>query len=131
MTTSVSVMVVEDDQDIRDILSEVLIGAGYSAVTACNGAQALEILKTVKPGLILLDLNMPVMNGFEFRSLQKSDPAIAQIPTVVMSALHNMVAHLPELVIEEALEKPLELDQLLRVVEAHCGLRRARSVPSA
>jgi CheY-like chemotaxis protein len=119
--SSTSVMIVDDDEDIREILREVLTERGYTAVTAANGAEALEALKTVRPGLILLDLNMPVMDGFEFRRMQRGDRAAAQIPTVVMSALHHMRERIVDLAVDDALEKPLDLEHLLHVIRHHCG----------
>lgn len=116
----VSVMVVDDDQDIREILDEVLTRARHSVVTASNGATALDLLKSVRPRVILLDLNMPVMDGFEFLRIRKSDRAIAQIPTVIMSALHRMRERIADLAVDDVLEKPVDLDHLLRVVKHHC-----------
>lgn len=118
--TSVSVLVIDDDRDIREILDEILVSEGYSVVTAGNGVEALESLKNVKPSLILLDLNMPVMDGFEFRSIQRSDPAIALIPTVVISALYQMRQLIVDLAVDDALAKPVALEHLLRVVRRYC-----------
>jgi CheY-like chemotaxis protein len=119
--TSADVLIVDDDQDISDILSEILSSAGHSVITARNGAEALEKLKSVKPSLILLDLNMPVMDGFEFRRLQRLDPAVAQVPTVVMSALYQMRERIAHLAVDDALEKPIALERLLQVVGHFCG----------
>jgi CheY-like chemotaxis protein len=119
--TSASVLVVDDDQDISDILSEILTRAGHSVVTARNGLEALEKLKSVRASLILLDLNMPIMDGFEFRRLQRLDPAVAQVPTVVMSALHQMRERIARLAVDDALAKPIALERLLQVVGHFCG----------
>lgn len=116
----VSVMVIDDDVDIREILSEILADAGYSVVTAANGAEAIAMLKTVTPSLILLDLNMPVMDGVEFRQRQRQDPATARIPTVVMSAVHQMQDRIAGLGVDDALAKPVDLARLLQVVAHHC-----------
>lgn len=114
-------MVVDDDQDIREILSEILGDAGYLVVTASNGAKAFEMLKTVTPSLILLDLNMPVMDGFEFRRAQRADPVAGLVPTVVISAVHQMKERIADLAVDDALEKPLNLKQLLAVLARYCG----------
>ena len=114
-------MLVDDDQDINEILTEILTGAGHSVVSARNGVEALEKLKSVRPSLILLDLNMPIMDGFEFRRLQRLDPAVAQVPTVVMSALHQMRERIAHLAVDDALEKPIALERLLQVVGHFCG----------
>ncbi len=115
------VMVVDDDQDIREIISEVLSDAGYSVVTASNGAEALELLEGGRPSLILLDLNMPVMDGAAFRRAQREDAALAAIPTVVMSAVHQMLERIADLGVNDALAKPVSLRQLMQVVERYCG----------
>lgn len=119
-TEPAAVMVVDDDLDIREIVAEVLSDAGYSVVTAAHGADALELLKSVTPKLILLDLNMPVMDGFDFRRAQQADPALAKIPTVVMSAVHRMKERVLELGVDATLEKPVVLRDLLAVVARYC-----------
>jgi CheY-like chemotaxis protein len=113
------ILVVDDDLDIREIVSEVLTDAGYAVATARNGFEALELLKKLKPSLILLDLNMPLMDGVEFRHRQKQDPALFRIPTVVMSAMDQMQGRIAELGVEAALAKPMELRRLLEVVERY------------
>src|SRR5580765_7790969 len=83
----VSILLVEDDFDMRDALIPILEYAGHHVVGAANGREALEQLRAgPKPSLILLDLMMPVMNGTEFRAEQLRDPALASIPVVVVSA---------------------------------------------
>jgi CheY-like chemotaxis protein len=111
------ILVVDDDIDIREIVSEVLTDVGYSVATARNGFEALELLKKLRPSLILLDLNMPLMDGIEFRHRQKEDPVLLRIPTVVMSAMDQMQGRIAELGVEAALTKPMELRSLLEVVE--------------
>ncbi len=83
-----TVMVVEDDALIRDAVLELLSFEGFDAVGARDGADALLLLRrgTVAPAVILLDLMMPRMNGWQFRAAQLADPALARIPVVVMSA---------------------------------------------
>src|ERR1043165_8287365 len=81
------ILIVEDDADLRDSLAEILTEAGYCVDCAINGLQALRHLQAVAaPQLILMDLWMPVMDGWVFRALLKQDPALAQIPVVVISA---------------------------------------------
>ncbi len=83
-----TVMVVEDDALIREMVVQVLASEGFTAVAASNGAEALQVLRReyVQPSLILLDLMMPVMDGLQFRAEQLKDPTLAGIPVVVMSA---------------------------------------------
>lgn len=82
-----TVLLVDDDYDIRSVLCEVLEQEGFAVGIATNGREAITYLETNPvPSLILLDLMMPVMNGFEFRELQIARPEWAKIPVIVMSA---------------------------------------------
>ena len=116
----VSVLVVDDDRDIREILDEVLTDAGYSVVGASNGVEALTCLGKCEPELILLDLNMPVMTGQQFRARQLATPEIASIPTVVMTAVDRPDERTRELHASEVLAKPVELRQILATVARYC-----------
>jgi len=81
------VLVVEDDDDLREIVCEVLEGAGYEAKAACGGEEALVVLEDpVRPDVILLDLTMPGMSGFELRERLLRTPELRTIPTIVMTA---------------------------------------------
>ena len=81
-----AILVVEDDQDTREGLAEVLAVAGYLVRTAANGKIALEQARENRPDLIVLDLAMPVMNGWQFLEVQRRDPRLAAIPVIVASA---------------------------------------------
>src|SRR5512136_1149583 len=83
------VLVVEDDRDMREALVEVLRLESYLVDAAGDGSQALELARRRHPDVILLDLMMPVMSGWEFRATQLQDERIAAIPVIVMSAYHN------------------------------------------
>lgn len=114
-----TVLVVDDDIDIREIVGDVLTDAGYSVVTASNGLDAIEHLSRIAPALILLDLNMPIMDGAEFRRRQLSDATMAFIPTVIMSAVHRMEERVAELRADAVLAKPVNLRLLLETVARH------------
>jgi len=115
-----SVLIVDDDAAIRDVLSEVLCDEGYAVDTAANGYEALAYLQAApKPGLILLDLMMPVMNGWEFRAAQQLDPELAAIPVITISANAELVRGAPRLEVAQHLRKPVDLDHLLRTVKRH------------
>ncbi len=118
---SVSVLVVDDDVDIREVLSEILVDAGYSVASAGDGVEALALLGQLRPCLILLDLNMPVMNGRQFRAKQRTDPALSTIPTVIMSAVDRMSTLLGELAPDDALPKPVRFLELMALVRRYCG----------
>jgi CheY-like chemotaxis protein len=113
------VLVVDDDFDIRDTLQELLELEGLRVASAANGREALRQLRNgVRPGLILLDLMMPEMSGWEFRGEQLRDPALADIPVVILSATPDVARTANELRAAGFVRKPFDLDQLLEMVEA-------------
>ncbi len=115
-------MVVEDDYAIRETLRELLEDEGYGVVWACNGQEALARLRAgaAAPRLILLDLMMPVMDGWEFRRAQQHDPALSRIPVVVISADAALDQEAARLAVEGCLAKPFELQALLDTVHRLC-----------
>lgn len=116
------VMVVEDDDTIRDSLIEFLADKGYRTKGAGDGRQALDELAAdpVPPCLIVLDLMMPVMDGWTFRAEQMRDPQLSQIPVVVISAYRDLSQQVKDLGLIGYLKKPLDLRKLLQIVEANC-----------
>jgi CheY-like chemotaxis protein len=111
-------LVVEDDDDLRDIIRKVLTDANYEVETARHGRDALQILASSEPpNLILLDLMMPIMNGWAFREKQLADPRLKSIPVLIMTAANN----LDDAAIEGAglIRKPVDLEDLLALVRAH------------
>jgi CheY-like chemotaxis protein len=82
-----TVLVVEDEPDIREAVVEVLAEAGYDAVGATDGRDGLEKLHACHPALVLLDLMMPGMDGWAFRAAQRGDPEVSRIPVIIVSAL--------------------------------------------
>jgi CheY-like chemotaxis protein len=114
-----AVLVVEDDTAIRESVCEILQDEGFLVVGARNGQEALGLLRTLvpPPRLILLDLMMPIMNGWEFYEVISRDKSVSAIPVVVMSAQETN-AYTGTL---RLLRKPLELEQLLSVVQEACS----------
>jgi DNA-binding response OmpR family regulator len=111
------VLVVDDDRDLRELLAAVLSSAGYEVLTAENGAAALSVLRAVLPDLIILDLMMPVMNGWQFREAQAALPDYARIPVVCLSGHHAARHQASSLGIGACMVKPFEIDDLLEVVD--------------
>jgi DNA-binding response OmpR family regulator len=112
------VLIVEDDEDLREMMAHLLTLEGFDAATASNGREALDYLQTAKPELILLDLMMPVMDGWEFRRQQQADPKLAPVPVIVLSALDQ--ARATNVDAAAFLKKPLDFDHLLDLVRAYC-----------
>jgi CheY-like chemotaxis protein len=117
-----SVMIVDDDADIRMTMQIVLETYGYCAITANDGAEALEKLGAgERPCLIILDLMMPGMDGQQFREAQLSNPALAEIPVVVLSGDYKVNERALELGVE-GLRKPIHLPTLLAKIGQFCGI---------
>jgi CheY-like chemotaxis protein len=112
-----SVLVVEDDEDIREAIGNILEDEGYEVALAEHGEAALALLSEVgRPCLVLVDLVMPKMDGWELMKALSRNDRLATIPIVVMSA-----ASRPERIDGQRLvKKPIDLDLLLRIVREHC-----------
>ena len=114
------VLVVDDDRDIRDSLVEMLEGQGYLARGAANGVEALDVMRTsaVLPCVILLDLMMPMMDGWEFREAQLKNPAWTAIPVIVISAYNDVDQQARALALDH-LRKPLAIRPLIDAIRRH------------
>ena len=117
---SCPVLIVEDDEDLRDMMAQMLTLEGFDAATVSNGREALAYLRSAgdKPHVILLDLMMPEMDGWEFRRQQQADPELAPVPVIVLSALDQ--ARSATVDATAFLKKPLDFDRLLQLVRLHC-----------
>jgi CheY-like chemotaxis protein len=107
------VLVVDDEREIREAISEILREEGYDVVAAADGREALLRLREFHPSLVLLDLMMPGMNGWEFRAEQMGDPSVSSIPVIIVSALGNDTS----LRAQSTIEKPFDLGHLLSEVK--------------
>ncbi len=116
-----SILIVEDDEDMRQILIQLLEFQGWPAHAVSDGAQALDALQKHRPSLILLDLAMPRMNGVEFRTAQRrlTDRRLAKVPVVVVSAVHDAPDYKETLEAADVLMKPFDADRLLHAVERY------------
>jgi CheY-like chemotaxis protein len=115
------VLIVEDDADLREMMAQLLTLEGYQIETVANGREALEYLNDApRPDVILLDLMMPIMDGWEFRRRQQNDPALADVPVIVLTALDQAQARADDLNGVDFLKKPLDFDRLLELVRRRC-----------
>jgi two-component system chemotaxis response regulator CheY len=122
--TCKTVLVVDDDDDFRDTLADALESGGFDVLRAVDGRDALDRLRggaAATTCLILLDLMMPGMNGWQFRVEQSSDVALRDIPVIVVSADASIARCAEHFTAGEYLPKPLSLDVLLDLVRSHCG----------
>lgn len=108
------ILVVDDDSDIVDLITTRLIIGGYKVVTARNGAEAIRALKDVRPDAMILDINMPLIDGFGVLERMRNVPTIRP-PTLVLTARHNAedVAKAIRLGARDYLAKPFDDRMLL------------------
>ena len=118
------VLIVDDDPDFRDVIADVLRDAGCRVVEACDGAAALEVLTTLVPDLIITDLMMPKMNGWQFFEALQKNAEWAKIPVAVISAFVQSDVECEVRV----LTKPIDLRNLLALLD-EVEHPRARSTP--
>jgi CheY-like chemotaxis protein len=122
-----NVLIVEDDPDVREMLSALLSMEGFYAVAAEDGLEALHLLRTVRhrapetPCLVLLDLKMPRLGGHEFRRAQLGDPTVASVPVAVMSGAVDLEQRAQDLGAVATVAKPINIDRLMDVVRRYCA----------
>lgn len=117
------ILLVEDDEVILNLLKEILENNSYHVECAHNGQEALEILRNSDqlPSLILLDLMMPLMDGFQFMREQTKDDKIRSIPVVAMSADSQIKEKLRGTTAQGYFKKPVKISTLLETIEHHCA----------
>ncbi|MBX3187284.1 MAG: response regulator [Labilithrix sp.] len=118
------VLVVDDNVDTRLTVELILSSEGYHVSTASNGVEALAQLRTaaVLPSVILLDLMMPLMDGYQFRAEQRSDPILSDIPVLIFTADGNAEDKAASLGAAGFLRKPIDLDVLVAEIAAYCSV---------
>jgi DNA-binding response OmpR family regulator len=116
-----TVLVVEDDPDLSEELTYLIQRRGYTVATAEHGADALDQLEALdRPCIIVLDLMMPVMDGFELRAELLRNDAWSSIPIVVVSGIADLQREANALDVAGYVSKPIDLDRLYHVIDAHC-----------
>lgn len=116
MSTPRRILIVDDDEAILEFVEMALSDEGYDAMTAVDGAQALELASQTPPDLILLDMRMPVMDGWQFARAYRDTPG-PHAPIIVMTAARDAEAIATEIHADGYLAKPFSLDDLLTLVE--------------
>jgi two-component system, chemotaxis family, chemotaxis protein CheY len=116
------VLVVEDDPELLEAVSGAIEAEGYEVRRARHGLDALGQLRSGRepPDVIILDLMMPVMNGWQFRHAQRQDSELARIPVVVVSAKTDSAQHAAWLEADDYIQKPITLDRLLETIQKYC-----------
>ena len=118
MSEAKRILVVDDDSDIRDLIEIVLAGEGYDVRTAADGVAALEVVEQSPPKLILLDMRMPVLDGWEFARRYRAGPG-PHAPIVVLTAARDAAARAAEIGADGYLGKPFNVVELVQLVGQH------------
>jgi CheY-like chemotaxis protein len=114
------VLVVEDERTIREGLQELLAADGYDVIAAAGGEEALELLRAgTRPDLVVMDLMMPEVSGADLLAAMRADPALAEIPVVIVSAVGGALKPVPGVV--AIFPKPWNGPRLLETIRQHCG----------
>lgn len=122
MANMLAALVIDDDEDVREAIAQVLEQAGYIVVQAPNGEEGLKLAREqILPDVILLDIAMPVMNGWQFMSARLAWPDIIEIPIIIMSGMGSAQHVAPRVGAVALLPKPCSSADLLRVVERARG----------
>lgn len=114
------VLIVDDDSDVREMLEMFLGHSGYTITSAANGAEALQKMRERAPCLVLLDLMMPVMSGWQFRERQLADPGLSNVPVVCITAAYDSQTVSKRLGLP-CLQKPVDLEELVSIVHRACN----------
>ena len=122
MTDSVDVLVVDDEQDVREMLAELVQGCGYKALVASDGEEALEALRRTRPRLVLLDLRMPRVDGWEFCRRVADDEELRALPIAVVS-VEDPKSHPTRREDAGYVRKPIDVERLVEILRARCGVR--------
>lgn len=110
------ILIVDDEPMVRDTLGQVLVDEGYVVDTAVDGEDALDRVHAARPDAILLDLMMPGMNGRQFLQALRNEPAYAEVPVLIMTAVHGLEVNLASIGASEVVEKPFQVEDLLNKV---------------
>ncbi len=110
------VLVVDDDPAIRGLVGDALRDEGFSVDLAAHGREALEAMRARRPSTVVLDLMMPIMDGFSFIEACHSEQLCDNVPIVVISAVHDALRRIHELPVHACIAKPFDLEELVRTV---------------
>lgn len=117
------VLIVEDEKPIRELLDDFLSDEGYDTLLAENGQLGVEMARAEQPDLVLMDLMLPLLDGFAAMRALKEHAETRDIPVVVMSANSVLLLHIgDQLLADETLRKPFDLDQVLHVIQSRIGV---------
>ena len=118
MKKDLTIMVVEDYDDTRLLLKKGLEGLGYSVVEACNGQEAVDIADRTRPDLILMDLDLPILDGIAATQCIRQKPELVSVPIVAVTAYPMSYSHVKAFArgCDEYMRKPIDMTELERIV---------------
>lgn len=119
MGTTLPILVIDDDQAMRNMLETVLLDEGYSVILARNGKEGLEMVDRQRPALVLLDLMMPVMDGWQFLEAIKARPEYSDLPILLLSASRQIASTARDNPVKAYIPKPFELARLLSCIDQY------------
>lgn len=115
------VLVVDDDPAIRGLVAEALRSEGYTVDLAAHGREALDAMRARKPATVILDLMMPIMDGFSFMDACQREALCPDVPIVVISAARDALKNLREQPVDAWIQKPFDLDHLVQTVARYAS----------
>lgn len=115
------VLVVDDDPAIRGLVGDALRSEGYAVDLAAHGREALDAMRARRPSTVVLDLMMPVMDGFSFMEACHLEQLCDGVPIVVISAVHDALERINEVPVHACIAKPFDLDDLVRTIGQFAG----------
>ena len=116
-----TVLVVDDDPGVLEVLELALQAEGYRVLMARNGREGLEQARIVPPHLMVVDLMMPIMDGWQFVRECRLSNQLGETPVIILSAAHNVEQVVKDLGVQAVLAKPFDLDRLLALVASHAA----------
>ena len=116
-TSQKTILIVDDEPDIRNLLRQEISEAGFLVKEAINGKEGIERIRQAQPDLVILDIMMPEMNGFDVAAILKNDPATKHIPIIVVSITDDK-KRIAQLGIDRYLTKPIDINQLLKDIKS-------------
>jgi CheY-like chemotaxis protein len=114
------VLIVEDDPESRAMLEALVATQGYDVMSAANGLEALDRMAERIPCVVLLDVDMPVMDGYQFRAMQLRDPHLASVPVICVSGFFQPDEVIPKTGVP-CFQKPIDFERLLSDIRDACG----------
>jgi len=118
------ILIVDDEVDLVEVNESLLTANGYEVITAYDGLEGLKIAREEKPDLIILDLNMPKLDGYQVCRLIKFDTTLNNIPIIMLTARDKNIdkAQGEEVKVDLYLTKPYEIEELLQSVKGFIGI---------